>query len=413
MARRLPVLEDTDATTDTPLCIVAGGPSLEAYLPALKAFLADSHLMTVNGAYKHLRSMGIESDHFVLLDSRPANVCHVDSPYSGTNHVIASQVHPDVFETLRDYPVTLYHTSTPATLETVGPGGSHLQAPVGMASVHAIYIAAALGYKNIFLFGYDFSHRDQERYAFDQPMNGQDEVLEIKLGGKVYRTTLSLARTADIFVRAISPVMRGHDLSIQVCGSGLLPARLQYEQENIPDEVRERQKYEAIWEIEEYRTVSPGLEFVEDAVESLRMTEGMSVADLGCGTGRATKWFSDHGFDAFGVDIARNALEEDVQVHIQPLWEPLPEADYGFSVDVLEHIPTDKVEATLKAIHKACRVGCYLNIDTIHDSFGAMIGQRLHMTVQPASWWNEQLSKLWPDVSMREDGKQAIFVCRR
>ena len=57
--RGLPELEQADSV-DTPLVIAAGGPSLLTRLPILKALLVDSHLMTINGAYKYMMNRGIK-----------------------------------------------------------------------------------------------------------------------------------------------------------------------------------------------------------------------------------------------------------------------------------------------------------------------------------------------------------------
>lgn len=412
--RGLPVLRQ-QPWTDTPLAIVAGGPSLADYLPILAAMRADVRVLAVNGAYKHLLAAGIVPDYFMLIDSRECNATHVEAPHERTQHYLASQVHPEVFDRLAGYRVTLLHLGTSTAVETVSdPDADFLTAPIGMASVHAVYLGAALGHRNQFLFGYDFSRKGEESYAFEQPMNKDDEPITITLDGRSFVTTITLARTAEQFAKAIRPVMLGCELSVQVFADGLLPAILEAAQKPATEE-SERTKYEQMWRIDAYRKVSPGLESVIDAVQKLDMQYGRSVADFGCGTGRCAKWFEDQGFDAVGVDIAGNALEEAVPFVQCTLWdsEKLPSVDYGFSVDVLEHIPTERVMDTLQAIHDACRIGCYLNIDTIPDAFGVVIGKTLHLTVQPAEWWEARLKAIWPEVDSYPGERQAVFVCRK
>ncbi len=397
---------------EKPLIVVAGGPSLHDSLPILKAFRPDCHVLAVNGAYKFLRSHGVDPEHFLLIDSRAENLTHVDSPHEDTNHCLASQVHPRVFEALRDYRVTMFHLGTETTREALKGSYDCLTAPIGMASVHAIYLGAALGYRTQLLFGYDFSQKPGQTYAFEQPMNKDDSCIEVTLNGKTYRTTLALARTAQQFQLAISPVIRACELDIRMFSEGLLPDMLR---QPPADEESERQKYEEMWRVEAYRKVSPGLESVEEAIALLDMSPGESIADFGCGTGRCVKRFEEQGFDAVGVDIAGNCLEEDVPFIQAALWDSdrLPYVDYGFSCDVLEHIPTDKVRDTLKAIYDSCSVGCYLNIDTIPDSFGVLIGKTLHETVMSAESWEILLRELWPRVDSYPGERQAVFVCRK
>jgi hypothetical protein len=415
LKRGLPELKQHEYG-DTPLAIVAGGPSLHDYLPLLRSF-TDAHVMSINGAYKFLRSKGIESNHFVLIDSRRENVTHVDSP-GDANHYLASQVHPDVFDALRDHRVTMFHLATEAAIEAtkdLPDPKSYLTAPIGMASVHAIYIAAALGYSKLLLFGYDFSHKAGESYAFEQTMNKADQPFEVTLNGVSFRTTLALARTAEQFVKSISPLITACHLDVRVLSNGLLPEIIKTSNERATEE-SERLKYEQMWEIDAYRKVSPGFEDLDRALALLKPASEATFADFGCGTGRVVKRLRDLGYWATGVDIAGNALEESVPFVQAALWDvqKLPRVDYALCTDVLEHIPTERVRDTLKAISGAVRVACYLNIDTIPDSFGVLIGKPLHMTVMPHEAWLELLKEFWPSVTAIESGpRQAVFVCSK
>jgi hypothetical protein len=232
--RGLPELKQ-QGWTDTPLVIAAGGPSLTDRLPMLKAIRETCHVLSVNGAYKFLRENGVESDHFVLIDSRPENIVHVDSPHEDTNHCLASQVHPKIFDALRDYGVTIFHLGTEATMEArqdEPEPKSWLAAPVGMASVHAIYIGAALGYRTHMLLGYDFSRREDQNYAFSQPMNDSVDSIEVEVAGKKYQTTVALAVTAEQFRKAISPIIRSCDLDVRIFSTGLLPDLIRHNQEH-------------------------------------------------------------------------------------------------------------------------------------------------------------------------------------
>lgn len=418
--RGLPQLKQLEST-DRPLIVVGGGPSLHDYLPVLKSFRPDCDVLAVNGAYKFLRSVGIDADHFILIDSRRDNVAHVEAPHPDTNHYLASQVHPEVFDALRDHRVTMFHLATEtglAATKDLPPPQTYSMAPVGMASVHAIYLGAALGYRRMFLFGYDFSHKAGETYAFEQAMNKHDASFEVVLNGEKFRTTLALARTAEQFAKAVSPVIRSCDLDIRVFSSGLLPEVLKAAMSPATEE-SERAKYEDIWKVPLYRKVSPGLEDVERAIALLSPPPGARIADLGCGTGRVVRWLGEQGYDHVGVDIASNCLDDDGMPYpfIQcALWDcaRLPRVEYALCTDVLEHIPTERVRDTLRAIHDSVEVACYLNIDTIEDSFGVWIGRKLHMTVMDQPSWEKLLKEFWPIVEpIPADERQAVFICRK
>lgn len=98
------------------------------------------------------------------------------------------------------------------------------------------------------------------------------------------------------------------------------------------------------------------------------------------------------------VDFAINCLDEDVrnalttQAHVlsfikADLCKHIPcGAKYGYCCDVLEHIEQKYVWAAVKNILKAAQ-HCFFQISTIDDLFGKHIGESLHLTVKPYSWW--------------------------
>ena len=175
--------------------------------------------------------------------------------------------------------------------------------------------------------------------------------------------------------------------------------------------LKEQTKYERMWDIPAYRTYSPG----EKALPSMLslMKEGSSIGDFGCGTGRASQMLRAHGFMVTAIDFASNCLDPNVNVpfHQACLWE-LPDDmlfDFGYCTDVMEHIPTGKVSATLKAIAGATRYGCFFQIATFKDRFGDEIGERLHLSVYSADVWESALQKHWPKVRLINGGREARF----
>jgi hypothetical protein len=308
----------------------------------------------------------------------------------------------------------MIHLGTEATMEALpGVKGPFLTAPIGFAGIHAVYAATALGYKHQFLFGYDFSFEDSH-HAFPQPLNDNDESIEVTIteGGKVYRTTDAMAHAANHFRMAITPLIQTCDIDIRMMSDGLLPDIIHQCQDTLESE---QKKYEEIWQKPVYSEKSPAMEWVEEAVDLLGVEYGDSISDFGCGTGRSVRWMIDQGFDAVGVDITPAGLDQEIPFVQAALWESdkLPQTKYGFSTDVMEHIPRDKIRETLRAIHDSCSVGCYLNIDTLPDHLGQLIGKPLHLTVMEYSKWEALLKEFWPNVSGRPEGRQAIFVCRR
>lgn len=155
---------------------------------------------------------------------------------------------------------------------------------------------------------------------------------------------------------------------------------------------REVEKYRRIWERKEYRRFSPGLEAAPRAFRHMDPDE--TLYDLGCGTGRAGVWFAKQGMDVVLVDFAPSAVETEALPFVEAcLWEMnLPPRDWGFCADVMEHIPESHVDEVLKRISSACRAA-YFQIHCENDGCGKLIGETLHLTVNPPSWWIEKLGE--------------------
>jgi len=177
---------------------------------------------------------------------------------------------------------------------------------------------------------------------------------------------------------------------------------------------REKEKYDRMHNIPGY-SPGPGVAHVRTAEGY--MPKGCSVIDFGTGTGDAVAAFLSRGFDAWAVDISKEGLRHDLgEKFLQgPLWalpDGLPAADWGFCCDVMEHIPPDKVEESLRQM--AGRVAnCFFAISGVPDSWGKKIGETLHLTVRPCPWWFARLQSYWDCIRLVEDtGSVFIFVAR-
>lgn len=172
-------------------------------------------------------------------------------------------------------------------------------------------------------------------------------------------------------------------------------------------------KYGKLWtnpeggdEANAYRKYAPGEDLASVFMQIVRPRRGTDVIDFGCGTGRGGLMLAVlGGMRVTLVDFVRNCLDEDVrnalvsQAHVlrfvkHDLEQKLPFATpYGFCTDVMEHIPPDKVGRVLVNILMAAE-HVFFGIATEPDSCGKMIGETLHLTVQPYEWWLEQFTKL-------------------
>lgn len=171
----------------------------------------------------------------------------------------------------------------------------------------------------------------------------------------------------------------------------------------IDDEIdRERRKYEQVWQCDDYRRFSPGLHGAQivDLISFFRSRQVRSILDAGCGSGQLLRQIMvefPREFDVRGFDISANCLDSDFDdirddiLTVGCLWNL---ADFGviydglICTDVLEHIPTDKVSATLSNLRQCTARAAYLGIALFPDGYGQKIlGEPLHLTVKPPQWW--------------------------
>lgn len=174
----------------------------------------------------------------------------------------------------------------------------------------------------------------------------------------------------------------------------------------------EQSKYEQMWARPEYRERSPGMRVVEMAHTWLKPTG--TLCDYGCGTGRAAKWLADHGLEVTGFDIAANAMLDYDGAFVQGcLWDmpEFGEFDYGFCTDVMEHLPTEHVDAAVAGIAKRTRKEVFFQIALFECHMGDVIGEHLHLTVKPAQWWVELLGKHFTSVETQPHAKYVLARC--
>jgi hypothetical protein len=174
---------------------------------------------------------------------------------------------------------------------------------------------------------------------------------------------------------------------------------------------QERAKYCKTWEDKQYRVISPGMRYLESALEWMKPEAGSTFTDWGCGTGRAASELCAKGYEVRLVDIANNAYFGPLPFIEACLWElpEMPATDYGFCTDVMEHIPTAHVDDVLDGIAKRTAKKCYFQIALFHDTHFTHSGP-LHLSVFPAEWWQERIAKQFKTAEYRKIKLKHLLV---
>lgn len=400
--------------------IVGGGPSLAENVELIRWRKGlGQKIFALNGAYEYLFDAGIRADYQVILDARKCNIDFVTTDSNCTG-LLASQCAPEVFEKATEYmDVMLWHPKIDGieghlpdqreSLTLIGGGTT-----VGLS---AMCLAYTMGYRKLHLFGYDSSHRETG-HAYAQPMNDKEPVCKVTVFGRTFKASLAMAKQAEFFPTVCDNLI---DLGcvITIDGDGLLPYIAQ--QIASQPKLSEQEKYEAMWGFDQYRTVAPG-ELVADVfVELAGIEKSDVVIDFGCGTGRgAARVHELTGCEFILIDFAANSLDSDVlsqnwyTPYRHDLTQPLQlKSKHGFCTDVMEHIPSDQVDAVISNIMGSSE-NVFFQISLIEDNCGALIGHALHLSVHPCEWWEYKFKSLGYFVKWSQDhGESALYYVTR
>jgi uncharacterized Rossmann fold enzyme len=221
------------------VAIVCGGPSMADSLPDIRAQKRrGARIVSVNNAWRTLVANGVTPHAHVMLDARPQNAEFLKGMPKTTRLLLASQCHPDVFDTAETegLEVVIWHNGFDAGNEALReildpwwdegpnqrpcilvPGGS----TVGLRS---LWLAAYSGFRTIHLYGMDGSYRGDAHHAYGQPLNDGEPVIEVAHGGKTYLCARWMARQAAEFQETWRDLRNfGEPVTVHVHGEGLIP----------------------------------------------------------------------------------------------------------------------------------------------------------------------------------------------
>jgi hypothetical protein len=184
------------------------------------------------------------------------------------------------------------------------------------------------------------------------------------------------------------------------------------------ERMTEKEVYEKMWTLPDYRKISPGELAAQTFFEVAKPKKGDELIDFGCGTGRGGMMMHFMGgLNVTMLDFASNALDDDLVTACEKFpdtirfkeWdlnEPYPHLKkYGYCTDVMEHIPPDECDKVLENILLAAEF-VFFRISTCQDVMGPMYVRRpLHLNVQGYSWWLRKLAEKEVIILYSEDNE--------
>ena len=245
----LPELTPADEH-DRRMVIAGFAPSLRDHVDEIVEKKARGDLVVcVNGAHDWLIERGIVPDMCVLLDAWEG-MKDLVKPHKEVHYFVASQCPASLFDYLKGYRVTLWHSyvnkeqtgfSVQELIDKDGPK-SWIVYGGCTAALRCLNLGYLLGYRRFTYFGVDSSFPKPNEHYVGPCFEGDDEEskklweeIDVKYGGRNFLSTIGLTAQAEQFERFF--MVEFNKCKIRVVGEGLIPyvyqtlSRLKYGQE--------------------------------------------------------------------------------------------------------------------------------------------------------------------------------------
>lgn len=210
------------------LCIVGGSPSLADTLDGIRARKRmGAKIWCLNNSWRVLDKAGVRFDAIVMMDARPENTAFLEGA-PDCEYLISATCHPSVFEALEGRKVTLWHPHQGNDGEQDCMEAEHKEGILlpggGTVGLRAMFLAHALGYRKLHLYGMDSSYREGRHHAYAQSLNDGERTRQIKMQefDRVYLCADWMARQADEF-RWHWKRLIDAGCTVTAHGDGLLP----------------------------------------------------------------------------------------------------------------------------------------------------------------------------------------------
>jgi len=197
-----------------PIAICGGGPSLNRYIEEIRKF---PHVMACGSTHDHLVDCGITPTFCIAVDGAEDAIKWISKPQKITSYILASQCHPNLFDSLKDHKVAMWNFKGQLDDEDKyfnGEPSINWGVMIGNLSVQ---MALFLGFQELHFFGMDASHEDGKHHAYD--VGEYDQMAREGLGvfevnGRKFISTAALVSQMehffDIFASSDGQFIKGY-----------------------------------------------------------------------------------------------------------------------------------------------------------------------------------------------------------
>lgn len=220
LERGLPEIQPAFVAHDGHLVIVGSGPSLPGFIEEIKSERGKGRpILAVKGAHDFLVERGIEPDLFLSVEIQDRRHQFKHLPQD-TVYLLASRVHPAVFDHLKGRNVVLWHSWANTEIfpelngkQVIGGGTT--------SGLRAITVGYVLGFRKFILYGFDSCLDENKKKRFDSGVMKDEQIVDRWIAGRRFLCNHAMALQADEF-QELYGVMEG--ITLDVKGDGLLAA---------------------------------------------------------------------------------------------------------------------------------------------------------------------------------------------
>jgi SAM-dependent methyltransferase len=205
--------------------LLAGGPSLNDFVEDIREKRnSGMALVTTNGTYNWAIEHGLTPSAQVIVDGREFNKRFLTPLLPECRYLLASQVHPSLFDDMPEDRTIMWHATIPDELnEELGREFNNVwYGVIGGSTVvlRSIVLMRMLGYYKFHIYGFDSCLINGSHHAYEQPENDSEQLVNVSLGDKNFICTTWMTSQAQEFM-AQSQLM-GDEVNLAVYGTGLI-----------------------------------------------------------------------------------------------------------------------------------------------------------------------------------------------
>lgn len=371
-----------------PIAVVCFGPSLNQTWQLIEDF---KFIITCSGAHKFLIDHGIIPTWHSDVDPREHKIKLLGTPHKDVEYLMASTVHPKMFEHLAGMNVKLWHVfANDQEADRILPRGEWALFGGSSAGLRALTIARFLGFTDLHIFGMDGSEGPTGKHAAEHPNQAKGHCTT-EYNGVTYKTTNAIAECARQTFHELNQMP---DVKATFYGEGLVQAMAK---DYKPSPVAKGTPTVGMSKPELISTemidlnaklhkdnVLYGVGGAKHADTVLKLAESIksnSILDYGCGKGLLAK---EIPFPIWEYDPA---IPGKTQL-------PRP-ADLVVCTDVLEHVEPDKLQYVLEDLQRCVKKIGYFVIATGAAGKTYADGRNTHLLQHGEEWWQKRLSKFF------------------